>query len=104
VVNLAESSKAVSGSGVSNGGQLSESNTAMLKDLDFSTDLSFEDGQISFSINGEVFTFSETDSLQKVINTVNSNSKAGVIMNYSRLTDKFTITTKGDGRGYIHCD
>lgn len=97
VVNLAESSKAVSSSGVSNGGQLSESNTAMLKDLDFSTDLSFEDGQISFSINGEVFTFSETDSLQKVINTVNSNSKAGVIMNYSRLTDKFTITTKATG-------
>ena len=76
VVNLAEASKAVSSTGVSEDGQLSESNSAMLKNLNFSTDLLFEEGQISFAINGETFTFNETDSLQKVINTVNSNTKA----------------------------
>jgi flagellar hook-associated protein 2 len=96
VVNLAEASRAESSAGVSGAGQLSESNSALLKDLDFSTPLTFESGKISFSINGEAFEFSETDSLQKMLNTINSSS-AGVTMNYSRLTDKFTLSTKETG-------
>lgn len=52
---------------------------------------------VEFKINGEKFTFSEADSLQKVINTVNANSKANVTMSYSQLTDKVTITSKTTG-------
>ena len=57
-----------------------------------------ENDEISFSINGEEFKFNRADTLQKVINTVNS-SKAGVTMGYSQLTDVFTITGKETGAG-----
>ncbi|MEL7608356.1 MAG: flagellar filament capping protein FliD [Bacillota bacterium] len=68
-----------------------------LADLDFANDLTFEDGEISFSINGETFAFDEETSLSTVINTVNANSKAGVTMSYSSLKKGFTITAKETG-------
>ena len=52
--------------------------------------------EISFSINGKVFTFEYGASLSDIIRTVN-NSDAGVTMSYSRLTDKFTLTSKSTG-------
>lgn len=68
-----------------------------LADLDFASELTFEDGEISFSINGETFTFNEEDSLSKVISTVNANSNAGVTMSYSSLKKGFTIASKATG-------
>jgi flagellar hook-associated protein 2 len=70
-----------------------------LKELNLKTDLSFDgSGNISFSINGESFTFNEDDTLGKMINTVNA-SNAGVTMGYSQITDKFTVETKTKGVG-----
>ena len=83
--------------GVSKNGQLADSNYVALKDLGFANELQFQDGKISFTINDEKFTFSENDTLQYMITVVNSNEKAGVNMNYSRLTDKITLTSKSTG-------
>jgi flagellar hook-associated protein 2 len=78
---------------------LSATNDTRLKDLKFATPLEFENHQISFKINGETFTFSDTDTLSKMMSTVNSNQNAGVVMSYSRLTDKFTVESKATGAG-----
>jgi len=46
----------------------------------------------SFSINDQTFTFGESATVSEVVNKVNSNTKAGVIMSYSTLKQGFTIT------------
>ncbi len=58
----------------------------------------FQDGKISFSINGKEFTFSNSEdmTINKMMNQINS-SDAGVTMSYSSLTRKFTITGKATG-------
>ena len=85
----------VSGGAVGVG--IGESNYTTLANLNFTNDLTFENGQVSFAINGETFTFNDTDTLQHMINTVNQNEKAGVTMTYSRLTDQFTVSSKKMG-------
>lgn len=87
------SSSDADGKGITGG----EGNYVTLSDLKLATPLEFEDGKIAFSINGKEFEFSSSDTLQKVINTINSDTDAGVTMNYSRLTDKITITSKTTG-------
>ncbi len=62
---------------------------------------SFASGQtvsddIKFSVNGTDFSFKATDSLRKVMDTVNS-SDAGVTMRYSQLNDAFTFESKAAG-------
>ena len=44
-------------------------------------------------INGVEFNFDESDSIQKIIDTVN-NSSANVNMRYVKTMDKFIITSK----------
>jgi len=56
-------------------------------------------GNVSFEINGESFTFSQNDTLLKVMNTINNNAKANVIISYDEASDKFTITAKQTGAG-----
>jgi flagellar hook-associated protein 2 len=46
----------------------------------------------SFSINDQAFTFGEDATVSEVVNKVNSNTQAGVIMSYSTLKQGFTIT------------
>ncbi len=67
-----------------------------LSELPFSNALVFEGGEISFSINDKVFTFSESDTLGDVIAEVNA-SDAGVTMRYSSLTKGFYISSKTTG-------
>ena len=56
-------------------------------------------GLVEFNINGVNFSFdSTTKTMRDVINTVNS-SAAGVTLNYSEATDKFTLTSKVKGAG-----
>lgn len=50
------------------------------------------------TINSVDFTFKKTDSLTSVMSRINS-SAAGVTMNYSSITDKFTLTAKASGMG-----
>ena len=68
-----------------------------LKDLPFQNELVFEDGEISFSINGEVFTFTEDSTLNQIISKINANSNTGVTINYSSLKKGFTFTSKTTG-------
>lgn len=79
-------------------GELSSKNTATLGELNFATPLTAgSDGNISFKINGTKFSFSTDTTLQSMINTINTDSDAGVTMKYSRLTDSFTITADDGG-------
>jgi len=64
-------------------------NSALFDELDGDT--------ITFSINGETFSFKVTDSLNKIISTVNSNQNAGVTLYYDSYADKISITSKATG-------
>jgi flagellar hook-associated protein 2 len=66
----------------------------------FSIPLSFDgNDQIVFTINQAEFTFDKTDTLNKVINAINSDAKANVTVTYDEVTDKFTIVSKVTGAG-----
>ncbi|MDR0951712.1 MAG: flagellar filament capping protein FliD [Oscillospiraceae bacterium] len=56
-----------------------------------------ENGNFSFKINGQEFTFNKDDSLSKVMKAVNSNTAAGVTMSYSQISNKITISSKTTG-------
>lgn len=58
-----------------------------------------EEGNVSFEINGEEFTFSQNDTMSKVMETINDNAKANVNMRYDEITDTFSITAKQTGAG-----
>jgi flagellar hook-associated protein 2 len=94
---LAAGATATSAGKVSiDGIELAENNNARLGELQFANDLFGEGDNISFAINGETLTFNKNTTLQQMMTTV-TNSAAGVTMNYSRLSDGFTITTKESG-------
>jgi len=56
-----------------------------------------EDGNISFSINGETFSFSKNTTISSMMSTINSNADANVTMSYSSLKKGFTITSRSTG-------
>lgn len=64
-------------------------NSTKLSDLGLTPD---DDGNYSFSINGESFSFSGETTVKEMMNTVNS-SDAGVKMTFSSLSNKFEIAT-----------
>ena len=99
VLQLAKNTSTTSSGTVSlNGDQISSSNSAKLSELSLKNGLEFDkNGNISFSINGETFSFSKDTTLQNMISTINNNSEANVTMKYSRLTDAFTITADSGG-------
>jgi flagellar hook-associated protein 2 len=101
VRQLAKNASVSSSGGVSAGGTvISADNTAKLSDLSLKNALTFDgDGNLSFSINGKPFTFSQDTTLQDMLDTVNSDEDAGVTMQYSRLKDAFTITADSGGAG-----
>lgn len=77
---------------------LAEGNYIALEDMEFTNALQFDEkGNVSFEINGETFTFNKSDTLQTVLSTVSNNEKAGVVLNFSRLTNSFTLTSKTMG-------
>jgi flagellar hook-associated protein 2 len=56
------------------------------------------DGDISFVINGQSFTFNSAEtSLKEIMDAVNSNAEANVKMSYDSLNDRFVIETKQTG-------
>lgn len=67
-----------------------------LKNLSLATSLT--GSTFEFTINDIDFSFTNDDSLDKVISTVNS-SLAGVTLSYSSISDKFTMTAKETGAG-----
>jgi flagellar hook-associated protein 2 len=50
-----------------------------------------------FSINSQNFSFSNNTTLSNIINTINSNSAAGVTASYDEFNDKLTLTTTKTG-------
>lgn len=70
---------------------------ATLATLATTTPLSFVNEELSFSINGQGFTFKSSDSLRTIINRVNSDTKANVVMSFSSLTGKLSVTSKDMG-------
>lgn len=54
--------------------------------------------EISFTINGESFTFDKDDTLSALMSTVNK-SDAGVTMSYDSINDKILLTSKTMGAG-----
>jgi flagellar hook-associated protein 2 len=71
--------------------------SSTLADLELTNALKFDDSNnISFSINGQTFTFSKDTTLTSMMSTIN-NSSAGVKMTYSSLTKGFSITAKSTG-------
>ncbi len=68
-----------------------------LKDLELANMMQFDvDDKISFSINGEEFTFSKETSIGAMMSEINS-SDADVRMSFSSLTQGFTIKSKTTG-------
>lgn len=57
------------------------------------------EGNVEFEINGESFTFSQNDTMSKVMETVNNSVKANVRIRYDETTDTFSITAKQTGAG-----
>jgi len=47
----------------------------------------------------KTFTFHKSTSLSSMMNKINSDSSAGVILKYDEITDKITITSKQTGAG-----
>lgn len=95
ITSIAAGASAASASPVS--ASMLSTNTT-LADLALTTPLSFDgSGALSFSINGKTFTFQSTDTLQTVINKVNSDTTANATLSYSQLTGKFSITSKTTG-------
>lgn len=56
-----------------------------------------DDGNYTLEVNGEKFSFSGDTALETVMMKVNSNTKAGVKLSYSSLTNKFVFTSKETG-------
>lgn len=55
------------------------------------------DGTYGITVNGKAFTFKATDTLAKVISTINSDSDANVTISYSSTLDTFSVTADGGG-------
>lgn len=53
-------------------------------------------GDSSLTINGETFTFADTTTISKVMDTIN-NSDAGVSISYDSYNDKFTLLSNDYG-------
>ncbi|KNY28611.1 flagellar filament capping protein FliD [Pseudobacteroides cellulosolvens] len=54
---------------------------------------------VTFTINSKTFTFSSSDTLSTVLNTISNDTDAKVKIVYDDITDKFTINAKSLGAG-----
>lgn len=100
VMQLAKNANASSSGKVSaNGREIAPDNNVKLSELSLSKALTFDsDDNISFRINGKTFTFNKDTTLQTMLDTINNDADANVTMQYSRLTDAFTITSNDSGK------
>ncbi|AUS95101.1 hypothetical protein CDQ84_03655 [Clostridium thermosuccinogenes] len=58
------------------------------------------DDELSFTINGEEFTVSKTDTLSSIISRINSSS-AGVTIRYDTVNNRFAIQSKNTGSAAV---
>ncbi len=55
------------------------------------------EGKLAFTINGVDFEFDADTKLEDMMNKVNTNAEAGVVMTYSEINDRFTIRSAATG-------
>ena len=55
------------------------------------------DTSYQISVNGKTFTFQDTDSLDSIMKTINSDSDANVTVSYSSTTNTFSAVAKDGG-------
>jgi flagellar hook-associated protein 2 len=66
----------------------------------FANQLTFDENEnLVFSINGKEFIFSKNVTLSSMMNTINNDNDANVIITYNEISDKFEITAKQLGPG-----
>ena len=66
--------------------------------LDTSANYYEGDGKFAFTINGELIgSYTKDTKLSTILNDINNNSKAGVNVSFSKLTNNFVFTTKETG-------
>ena len=74
-----------------------ESNRLKLSSAIGGSNLALSPGStFAFTVNGVGFSFTSSNSIQDIINKVNS-SDAGVVMTYSKTSDTFTFTSTDTG-------
>ena len=56
-------------------------------------------GEISFRINGQLFSFTENDTLDTVMNDINSNTGANVTISFDEAADQFVIKSNSTVNG-----
>ncbi len=84
--------------GFSSGDKNVLNKSATLGDANFANDIFGGGDAISFSINGETFTFDKTgDTVQNLMYEVNSSIKANVTLSYSELTNTFKLVSDSEG-------
>lgn len=96
------SGDALSDLGISPGTSNRISTSSTLAELKnkLKNELKFDaDGNVSFTINGKTFTFSENDTLKNIISTINNDKDINVTISYDEVEDRFTITSKQTGAG-----
>lgn len=69
-----------------------------LGDANFTNDIFGAESTLSFSINGETFTFDKSsDTVQDLIDEVNNNINANVTLCYSQISNTFTLESDEEG-------
>jgi len=58
-----------------------------------------DDGNLTFSINSQEFTFSKNTTISAMLNAINNNANAQATIKYDELTGKFVLTAKQLGAG-----
>jgi flagellar hook-associated protein 2 len=66
--------------------------------------LTFDNGKLSFSINGQTFSYDKTTKLQDMLDDINNNAAAKVTLSYNSLTDGFMITSDSGSDGSLVID
>lgn len=85
---------------ISTSATLAEISAQMDTAITFVTNAESGDKEVTFSINGTSFTFSEDDTLEDVMTTINE-SDCGATIAYNSLTDKLTLTSDLTGAGRL---
>ena len=85
---------------ISTSSTLAEISAQMDTAITFVTNAESGDKEVTFSINGTSFAFSEDDTLEDVMTTINE-SDCGATIAYNSLTDKLTLTSDSTGAGNL---
>ena len=96
--NLGVASTDVTSNRITEDSTLSEISAQLDKAMTFVANSTSGDNEVTFSINGTSFTFTEDETLGDVIDAVNA-ADCGATLKYDELTDKLVLTADDTGAG-----